>query len=308
VNKQKKWLVGLVVVLALVVVRWVDCKLMWELGRMEYRAIPQLPWIEAGCNEGRTVFLGFSTRNRALEVLRKERAATDKDVVVVSYYNLLVPVAYLCDNRLLEKDFKTLLPYSPGYPEANSVTEFYHLKCDLLVSNRRHSWDVQVARVLGSMFDEEWVRAREIEAERAAAKASGQNFFGIGFTTSYSSKILKRIFIFYFYFPLIAIFLLGIFYSKKIFLALYYFVIAPFFFDPFLIMFGGGTFWMYFLDYSVFKELGIITIFLTGLLILFYFIIKGIRQGHKQLKLEPLAFTEKAVIWFFFLFLVAIRF
>ena len=278
-NKKKKWTVYLGVVLALVAVRWLDCKIMWELARMEYRAIPQLAWIEPGCNEGRTVFLGFSTRKRALAVLKKERAATDKDVVVVSYYNLFVPVAYLCDNRLLEKDFKTLLPYAPGYPEANSVTEFYHLKCDLLVTNRRNSWDVQVERVLGSLFDEEWVREREVEAQRAAAKASGQNFFGIGFTSRYSSKILKRIFIFYFYFPLITIFLLGIFYSKKVFFALYYFVIAPFVFDPLHFMFAGGTFWMYYLDHSVFKGAWFLTIFLTGLFILHYFIAKGIRHS-----------------------------
>ena len=275
---------------------------------MDYWAIPQLPWIEAGCNEGRTVFLGFSTRKRALEVLREERAATDKDVVVVSYYNLLVPVAFLCDNILPQKDFKTLLPFSSGYPEANSVTEFYHLKCDLLVSNRRNSWDVQVERVLGSMFDEDWVREREIKAERAAAKAAGKPFWGIGFTSRYSSKILKRIYIFYFYFPLIAIFLLAKFYSKKIYLALYYFFIAPFVFVPALFIFAGGTFWMYFLDYSVYKGAWFLTIFLIGLLILLYFIVKGIRQGHKQLKREPLTFTEKAMIWFFFLFLVVVRF
>jgi hypothetical protein len=307
-NCKKKYLTYFMVVLALVAVRWVDCKIMWELGKWEYLAIPHTPGFSSEENQGHTVFLGFSTHKRASEVLKRERAATDKDVVVVSYYNLLFPSAHLCYNKSPQRHTMLTLPWGGGLLDGNSWTEFYHLKCDALITKRRNSWDISVVRVLGSLIDRKMMEARLRGAEKAKAEVAGDLYLGFGFVTYYSSKILRQIYIFYFYFPLIAIVLLAIFYSRKMLVALAYYIVAPFVFHPVNFWLAGRLFGKYQLidnfHWSVWQSFA----FLVYLIVLYFFIIKYLRKGNKLRKQEPLTFTEKAVVWFFFLFLVVVRF
>ena len=301
-NKEKKWLVGLGLVLALAAVRWVDCKLMWELGRWEYRTIPEFSGLTADeYNSGDTVFLGFSSRKRALEVLKRELAATEKDVVVVSYYNLIYPSVYLCANKSAEPTPTIFLPWEEVKLGGKESAGFYFLKCDRMIAKRSDKREVIKTMVMGSLL------LPMIEYKEAGKLGQFKLPESIYYPMM-SSKILKKIYIFYFYFPLAAILILGFAYSKKVLISLYYFVIAPFVFWPVYFLLSGPLLWKNLLLNNFPWGAWQAFVFWGYMIAMYVIIIKFLRKGRKLRKQEPLTFTEKAMIWFFFLFLVVVRF
>ncbi len=122
------------------------------------------------------------------------------------------------------------------------------------------------------------------------------------------SRYLNVIHIIYFLFPLIIIILLSLFYSRAIFISLWYYFIM-------LFIFYSKSYWkcpIIFLLEKIYGYDGIPKIFFILAIILqifvFYLFAKGIQYGRRIIKENGLKYKEKIIIWYILLLPVFLRF
>jgi hypothetical protein len=294
----KKLVIILSLILALIVVRLIDCKIMWGLAKLEYEYLHKNHNSNISSSGSHVIFYGISDYQAAKRKLKSLMDSSDKNIIVVSYYNLLSPAIYLIYSK---RDDKTILPWLGEITLEKGLNEIYIYKSDRVKVLSKSKKEKLSTMVLGS-----WL----LLFKPFNIKRNVQNQFLPEYPSFQisSSRYLRKIYIFYFYFPLLLILLITLFYSKKIFLSLYYFLIILILFHfRFVIFSGAGYLIKIFIDLTGFSLVWAILfiIYITGLYFLFF---KGISFAWNLRKTERLTFLEKSIILFFLLLPVIFRF
>ncbi len=294
--KMKKYLVILVVLVLLLLTRLVDMKVVWNLGMLEIDHMVNSGIVNT--EKMKDVYLerlGFSGDKNAEKRLQQLIGERKEKIIAVAFYNFWHPAVFFIHNKGTKESF--VIPW-PGIDAENGTTKAWLYKCDLVTIESGSISKTEIAPVVSLLLT-------QIKDFFRMFFYDDMSFICGGFEYT---KYLKIIHLAYFFFPLLIILFFSFYYSKSVYISLWYYFIMLFLFYSksyagcpmiFLVQ------WVYGLD-KVPKIIFLLAI--VGQIFVFYFLIRGIKHGRKVIKEKGLDYKEKIIIWYILLLPVILRF
>lgn len=295
---KKRTIIFLLFLLIFIVIRFLDFSLLWhfmspyffnnffEGAKISYSDDnnPNRQLIDAFYKNIVFKEIGFSlSRNEAAKELAKLKKIRDKQIVIVSYYDIFHPLVYLIYNKgddvYLSDQHFTIDSIHKGLSKITFYKEEYRW---VTYNNKK---DFRMILILGN----------------SCMYLSGMSIVHVDGSTEFSDLVLSL----YFYIPYLAIFLLLFFLDSSIFLALFCYIEMFLFFGPpgYFIEKSNSFF------YSLFKieSLGLYIGYLQVLVLIILFVY-GIYYSIKNKKIFKTKKIEKYVIIFFIMLPFLLRF
>jgi hypothetical protein len=217
-NKEKlNWILG-ALLLALVGLKFLDNTLIWQLGRIDFQKA-------SGLSADQIEYIGFADRETAEARVKDD----SKDIKVVSYYNFFEPTSYVFVNN--KEARPVVIPWLGEVSIGNGQTNIGLSKlgkASLVNGAENRKID---SLLIGSWFslDFDWIKHLMFLSGPGNQKKLTYNGIGVS----------KYIFVLYFHIPLLALFLLYQFVSRKFAYGALYFILFPLLFTPFSFWYAG---------------------------------------------------------------------
>lgn len=309
-GKYKKICYIVILLILLFFTRFIDFSILSYFGNREYSYIRQCPNFLSNFDKTNYYSIGLSSYENAKRKLFEMSKGVENKIIILHFYDLLHPSRYLILNRG-DKEFIDLpwtwygLRKEERLLVENGITEINLFKFDYISIVNKGQRKGEIIIIIGSFIS---YMADYWQLERESRNDDRQEFkiMLVEDTFDYFlySIYMKRIYFFYFFFPLVLILTLSRRYNIQ--LAFSYFVIMSLITAPSLFAFYAPSLGL--LDYeseisTPLKLLSIIVSILYGI-----FFIKNIRHGFRSLKEKKLNRKEKFIILYFLLLPLFLRF
>lgn len=277
---MKKIRLFMLILVSLVLIRFIDLTIIWNLGKAELHYLLKTEEWESKNNCYYT-FLGFKGYESAKAELLSISNEREEKVIIVSYYTLLSPAVFLIHNK--DSGELIFLPWD-AVQTYKGITEVTFYKCDLARIKSNDHIEYKIVPVIGTFLSN-----LKVLFDDSIVSIS----WGIDY-----SMYLNKIYMFYFFFPLILILVFSYVFSKAVFVSFsYYFIMILFLLSKsygeypiistFKIFYGYG-------DINLIPLLLFLVISTLCVYVLFFL---GIKQGLKVIKEKGVTYNEKIVIW-----------
>lgn len=286
-----------IIISILITVRYVDYSTVSVLINREFNILKNTKGCEfLNENEISYEYIGLSTHKKAFkrlkDIMKYEKNNSHKKIIIIQYFNFLNPSKYLIYNKGTRK---SILLSIIDVVIDSGLTEVNLFKYDYLSINSNGQLYSKRDSIFGSWFDYFEKQITQNENHKILIIDDDKNIE--------HTYLIKNLFIFYFYIPLVII----LYFNRKmnIQISFFYFFIMLLLFKPGDFFIGGFSFWMI---SSTDVSLIVKFIFILGLIFFISIVIQEIKKGLLLYMDKKLTIEEKYVTLVFLLSSIVLRF